>query len=112
MCLGVPATSITHIGVRLAVLPLSGGAGESLAAFSPTVNIRSEVRKCPVWDPGLKKAVNKRELSTGERGEFMPATPQTACRAVGFGDSHFKTEKWPGTQIGGKVRLKVRIWRA
>src|ERR1700691_4054322 len=112
MCLGVPATSITHIGVRLAVLPLSGRAGENLAAFSPTVNIRSKVGKCPAWYPRLKKAVNKRKLSTGVRGEFPGETAEKAGGAARFGDSHFKTEKCRTTQIGGNVRVSDGCGRA
>ena len=61
-------TTITHIGVRLAVLPLSGGL-EAVVRTASMRNIRSRVRKCKLRGP-LSTGLSTNAGCQAEKGEI------------------------------------------
>ena len=102
-------TTITHIGVRLAVLPLSGGFGAALKT-APMRNIRSRVRKCKLGDlsqPGcqLTQAVKRRRERI--RGRTGGVRPQPSWLRAHPGARVFETEKRNRT----KIPAKCLTWR-
>jgi hypothetical protein len=110
----VRLTTITHIGVRLAVLPLSGGLGAALKT-APMRNIRSRVRKCKLRGPlstGLSTnagcQVEKGEISRpNERGPGSTMMVESVPRSARFRNGETRLNQKPCEMFGLRANAQA-----